>query len=241
MAASFTSLEEEIIACTRCPRLIEHSLLAAETKRRAYVDQDYWGKPVPGFGDPEARLLVIGLAPAAHGGNRTGRTFTGNGSADWLMEALYEYGFSNQPSSTHRNDGLTLHGAYVANTARCAPPANRPTAEELRNCQPFLERELDLLTKLRVVVVLGQVAFNAYWRVAAERRSRPRKNDHGEARQPLARRPKFAHNALYDLDPDEPALLVSYHPSRQNTQTGRLTKRMFHDVFATARSLTDGS
>lgn len=228
-AGSLAVLSDEIVACTRCPRLIEHCRHTAETKRRAYAHWDYWGKPLPGVGDPAAKLLIVGLAPAAHGGNRTGRMFTGNGSAEWLIEALHEYGFANQPTSLHRHDGLQLRGAFITAAARCAPPANRPTAEELRNCQPFLERELQLLTNVRVVLVLGQIAFNAYWRVLRERIG----PDAG------GKRPPFAHGARYEFGFGSPTLLVSYHPSRQNTQTGRLTKHMFHEVVAAARSIVD--
>ena len=192
-----------------------------------YAHWDYWGKPLPGFGDPEARLLVVGLAPAAHGGNRTGRMFTGDSSADWLIEALYTHGFANQPTSTHRDDGLELHGAYITAAARCAPPNNRPTAEELDSCRPYLRRELELLTHVRVVVVLGRIGFEAYWRAMREL---------GRI-GPGVRRPPFAHGARFAWDPREPILLMSYHPSRQNTQTGRLTRLMFHGVFSEARKI----
>lgn len=223
------TLADEIIACTRCPRLIAHCRDIAAKKRRMYADWVYWGKPVPGFGDPEAQLLIVGLAPAAHGGNRTGRMFTGDSSADWLIEALYEYGFANQPTSTHRDDGLELHGAYMTAPARCAPPQNRPTAEELRNCHPFLQREMELLTNVKVVIVLGRIGFEAFWRALREL---------GRV-APDVKRPAFAHGARFEWDAAQPTLLMSYHPSRQNTQTGRLTKAMFHSVFATARALVD--
>lgn len=228
-AEAMARLAADVVGCTRCPRLIEHSRRTAEVKRRAYADWDYWGKPLAGFGDPDARLLVVGMAPAAHGGNRTGRVFTGNGSADWVVTALHAFGFANQGKSIHKDDGLRLTGAYMANAARCAPPANRPTADELRNCQPFLERELQLLANLRVVIVLGQIAFNAFWNVIATRYA-------GK----VGKRPKFGHNLRYDLPDGGPTLLVSYHPSRQNTQTGRLTKAMFHDVFALGHSIING-
>lgn len=226
-ARALQSLAREIVACSRCPRLIAHCRDIAARKRRAYADWEYWGKPLPGFGDPQARLLIIGLAPAAHGGNRTGRMFTGDASADWLVEALHAYGFANQPRSVSRDDGLQLRDAYVTAAVRCAPPANRPTAAELRNCQPFLERELDLLQHVRVVVVLGRIAYDAYWRVMrAKKRVAPG-----------VKRPPFAHGAQCRLGPDTPVLIMSYHPSRQNTQTGRLTRVMFHQVFAAARAL----
>lgn len=226
---ALSRLSDDIVACTRCPRLIEHCGNMAATKRRAYADWDYWGKPLPGVGDPAAKLLVVGLAPAAHGGNRTGRMFTGDSSADWLMEALHAYGFANQPTSIHRDDGLQLSEAFITAAARCAPPANKPTAEELRNCQPFLARELGLLDDVRVVLVLGKIAFDVYWRVLREL---------GRV-EPGTKQPKFAHGARFDWHPKEPTLLVSYHPSRQNTQTGRLTKDMFHKVFADARAIID--
>lgn len=199
----------------------------AATKRRMYADWDYWGKPLPGFGDPEARLLVVGLAPAAHGGNRTGRMFTGDSSADWLMEALHAHGFANQPTSTHRDDGLKLHGAYITAAARCAPPDNRPTTEELANCRPYLRRELELLRNVRVVIVLGRIAYEAFWQAMKEL---------GRIGRDV-KRPDFAHGAVFAWDPAQPTLVMSYHPSRQNTQTGRLTRDMFHSVFAMARKL----
>src|SRR5690606_903894 len=220
-------LAEELVACTRCPRLIAYCREIAATKRRMYADWDYWGKPLPGFGDPEARLLVVGLAPAAHGGNRTRRMFTGDSSADWLMEALHAHGFANQPTSTHRDDGLKLHGAYITAAARCAPPDNRPTTEELANCRPYLRRELELLRNVRVVIVLGRIAYEAFWQAMKEL---------GRIGRDV-KRPDFAHGAVFAWDPAEPTLVMSYHPSRQNTQTGRLTRDMFHSVFAMARKL----
>jgi uracil-DNA glycosylase family 4 len=196
----------------------------ARTKRRAFRDWAYWGKPVPGFGDPTARLLVVGLAPAAHGGNRTGRMFTGDRSGDWLYGALCRFGFANQPTSVHRDDGLQLRDAYVTAAARCAPPANKLTREELGACQPFLERELHLLRQVRVVVALGRVAFDAYLAVRrVSGRSLPNP------------RPHFAHAAVRQLD--DVTLISSYHPSQRNTQTGMLTQPMFDRVFATARAL----
>lgn len=230
-ASALQKLTDDIIHCTRCPRLIEYCQEIAEKKRRMYMDWDYWGKPVPGFGDPDAQLLIVGLAPAAHGGNRTGRMFTGDSSADWLIEALHEYGFANQPTSTHRDDGLELLGAYITASAHCAPPQNRPTAEELHNCRPFLHRELQILQGVQVVIVLGRIGFDAFWRAMQEL---------GRI-SPDVKRPAFAHGARFQWDDAEPTLLMSYHPSRQNTQTGRLTKAMFHSVFAAARELIDGS
>jgi uracil-DNA glycosylase family 4 len=197
-------------------------------KRRAFRDWEYWGKPVPGFGVAAARLLVIGLAPAAHGGNRTGRIFTGDRSGDWLYAALHRFGFANQPASTHRGDGLALIGTYVTAAARCAPPDNKPTPEEFDACRPYLERELQLQTRVRVVVALGRVAFDAYLRT---RRA---------AGQPVPHpRPRFAHAACHDLG--NLTLIGSYHPSQRNTQTGFLTHAMFDRVFATARRIIDGA
>lgn len=226
-AHALSRLAQEITTCTRCPRLLAYIQNVAATKRRMYMNCEYWGKPLPGLGDPKARLLIVGLAPAAHGGNRTGRMFTGDSSANWLIEALHAHGFANQPTSTHRDDGLELRGAYITAAARCAPPQNRPTAEELRNCQPFLQREIELLTDVRVVIVLGHIGFEAYWRAMQTLGRIP----------PGLRRPAFAHGGRFVWAPDQPTLLMSYHPSRQNTQTGRLTWAMFDAVFATAREL----
>lgn len=239
----FAELNNDIVQCTQCPRLIEHCRHVAKTKRRAYADWDYWGKPVPGFGDAKAKLLVVALAPAAHGGNRTGRMFTGGGSASLIISALHKYGFANQSTSQHRDDDLQLHRAYMANVVRCAPPANRPTAKELQTCQPYFERELALLTDLRVVLVLGHIAFNAYRRVllntyrAAANSSAD--SDRAEQMVKKVRGLKFRHGAEYELEPDEPRLIVSYHPSRQNTQTGRLTEAMFYEVIERCRTRVD--
>jgi len=222
-------LAQEVIACQACPRLREHCLRVAATRRRAYQDQVYWGRPVPGFGDPDARLLIIGLAPAAHGANRTGRMFTGDASGEWLAEALYRYGFANQPTSTHRGDGFQLKGAYITAVCRCAPPENKPTRAEMEACRPFLARELAILDRVEVVLVLGRIAFDTYTGLLKEQGR-------------LTNRPAFEHGAVVSL-PDGPPhhLVVSYHPSRQNTQTGRLTRPMWHRVFALARELVDGS
>lgn len=223
------ALAQEVAACEACPRLREHCRQVAATRRRAYRDQVYWGRPVPGFGDPDARLLIIGLAPAAHGANRTGRMFTGDASGDWLAEALHRYGFANQPVSTHRDDGFRLQGAYVTAVARCAPPANKPTRQEILTCRPFLERELALLNRVEVVLVLGRIAFETYTQLLKE-----------EGR--LGSPPTFEHGAVIPLPGGPPHhLVVSYHPSRQNTQTGRLTRVMWHRVFAQARELLDGA
>ncbi|MCX6608118.1 MAG: uracil-DNA glycosylase [Acidobacteria bacterium] len=212
---SLRSLAASIVACNQCPRLREHCANVAVVKRRAYQAETYWGRPVPGFGDPAARLLILGLAPGAHGANRTGRVFTGDRSGDFLFRALHETGFANQPTSTHRDDGLALKDAWISASVRCAPPDNKPDPTEIRTCQPFLEREIKLLKNLQGVVVLGRLAFDVYSRIA--------------------KLPKldFGHNLLHS-EP-KPWLLCSYHPSQQNTSTGRLTREMLHDVFALAQ------
>ena len=221
------TLQQQILRCTECPRLVEYRAHVAREKRRQYRAWDYWGKPLPSFGDPQARLLIIGLAPAAHGGNRTGRMFTGDQSGDWVYRTLHRFGFANQPTSQHRNDGLTLHDVYITAAARCVPPDNKPSGAELAACRPYLRRELQLLCRVRVVVPLGKIAFEAY--VAARR----------ELALPLPdRRPHFAHAAVTSM-PDGVVLVASYHPSRQNTQTGRLTQLMFDTVFARARQELD--
>jgi uracil-DNA glycosylase family 4 len=229
VSQQFEILKREVIACERCPRLREYCARVAAERRRAYRDWDYWGRPVPPFGDPEARLLVIGLAPAAHGGNRTGRVFTGDRSGDFLFRALYETGFASQPESVSRDDGMQLTGAYISAAVRCAPPDNKPTPEEFRNCRPYLERELDLLSHLRVVVALGKLAFDAYLGIL---------RDQGVIRTRSAF--VFAHDREHFIAPGLPILISSYHPSQQNTSTGRLTAKMLHDVFARARNLCDG-
>jgi uracil-DNA glycosylase family 4 len=223
-------LTREVIACERCPRLREYCMRVAETKRRAYLNWDYWGKPVPGFGDPHARLLIVGLAPAAHGGNRTGRVFTGDRSGDYLYRALYETGFASQPESVSRDDGMQLSGVYIAAAVRCAPPDNKPNPEEFRNCREYLEREIDLLKELRVVVALGKIAFDAYLGILRDR---------GVIRSRAAF--VFGHDREHHIAADSPVLISSYHPSQQNTSTGKLTAEMLHAVFARARRLVDGS
>lgn len=219
-------LSNEIVECERCPRLVEYRHRVAETKRRAYLDWDYWGKPVPPFGDPDARLLVIGLAPAAHGGNRTGRMFTGDRSGDFLYRALYESGFASQPESRARGDRQKLTGAYITAAVRCAPPDNKPLPEEFHNCRPYLERELDLLKNLRVVVALGKLAFDAYLTILRDR---------GVIRSRAAF--SFGHGREHSIAPGQPVLLASYHPSQQNTSTGKLTAEMLGDVFQRARAI----
>lgn len=219
-------LRTEIENCCLCPRLREHCERVAAVKRRAYRDWDYWGKPVPAFGDPRARVLILGLAPAAHGANRTGRMFTGDRSGDWLYRALYQTGFASQPSSISRNDGLTLRDLYITAAARCAPPDNKPSLDELRTCRRYLERELDLLPNLKVVVALGKIAFDHYLEVLKRRGA-------------ISSRAAFAfgHNRRFTTAPGLPVLLSSYHPSQQNTSTGKLTEKMLLDVFRQARRL----
>jgi uracil-DNA glycosylase len=224
----FEILNREVIACERCPRLREYCTRVAEIKRRAYRDWDYWGKPVPGFGDPEAQLLLIGLAPAAHGGNRTGRVFTGDRSGDFLFRALYETGFASQPESVSRTDGMHLTGVYIAAAVRCAPPDNKPNPDEFRSCRPYLERELDLLKSLRAVVVLGRIAFDTYLGIL---------RDQGVIRSRAAY--SFGHDREHSIE-NSPVLISSYHPSQQNTSTGKLTAPMLRAVFERARNLTRG-
>jgi uracil-DNA glycosylase family 4 len=218
-------LNEQIIDCHRCPRLVTHRELVAKTKRRAFRDWDYWGKPVPGFGDPDARLLVIGLAPAAHGGNRTGRAFTGDRSGDYLYRALYRTGFASQAHSVSRDDGLELRGAYISAAVRCAPPDNKPTPQEMQSCLGYLESELNLLG-IRVVVALGRIAFDTYLSILSDRGV-------------ISRRSLFlfGHGLEYGLGSGQPVLLSSYHPSQQNTSTGKLTDEMLLRVFERARAL----
>ncbi len=219
---SLKVLNQTIADCTSCSRLVGYRQAVARTKRRQYMDCTYWGRPVPGFGDPEARLYVVGLAPAAHGGNRTGRIFTGDRSGDWLYEALHRYGFANQASSTHRDDGLALTDCYIGASVRCAPPDNKPLPDEFERCRRFLREEVALLTRKQVVVALGKIAFDQYLKVCQLE---------GIAIPSPA--PKFGHGVSYRLACG--LLLASYHPSQQNTFTGKLTRPMFHAVFAEAR------
>ncbi|MEX2193657.1 MAG: uracil-DNA glycosylase [Thermoleophilaceae bacterium] len=211
-------LKAEVVRCRRCPRLVEWRERVAREKRAAYRDEEYWGRPAPGFGDPAARVYVLGLAPAAHGANRTGRVFTGDRSGDWLFASMHRTGFANQPASVSRDDGLRLDGAFVAAAVRCAPPANRPLPAERDNCLPYAAAELDLL-RPRVVVCLGGFAWDAACRLLA-----------------LRPRPRFGHGAEQPV-PDGPVLLGTYHPSQQNTFTGRLTEAMMDAVFTRAREL----
>ena len=212
-------LNEEIIQCRKCTRLVEWREEVARVKRRAYIDQEYWGKPVPGFGDPNARIVSVGLAPGAHGSNRTGRNFTGDASGGFLYPALYRAGFANQPTATHRGDGLALKDLYLTASGRCAPPANKPTPGELDNCQPFLEQELEILMP-QVIVCLGLIAFARVMRIYS-------------IRNPAW---KFGHGALYQME-NGTYVLCSYHPSQQNTQTGKLTPAMFDEIWTKAKRL----
>ena len=213
-------LNKEIIGCTRCPRLVEYRADVARVKRRAYLDWDYWGKPVPGFGDPNAQLLLIGLAPGAHGANRTGRMFTGDRSGDFLYKALHAAGFASQPHSIHRGDGLTLTNAYIGAAVRCAPPDNKPTPDEIRNCLPYLEREIALLRNLKVVLVLGRLALDAYLTILKSR---------GKIQSRSAF--IFGHDREHRTGPNQPVLICSYHPSQQNTSTAKLTQEMLRSVL----------
>lgn len=224
---TIAAVSRSVVACERCSRLRSYCAMVARVKRRAYREQGYWGRPIPGFGDPRARLLVVGLAPAAHGANRTGRMFTGDSSGDWLYAALHAQGFASQPASVSRNDGLKLTDCYITAAGRCAPPDNKPTLQELANCRPYLTAEVALLKHAKVVLVLGRIAHEAYLHAGG-----------WWERLPARERPRFAHGAETPLA-DGRVLLASYHPSRQNTQTGKLTREMWQRVFAKARFLVD--
>jgi uracil-DNA glycosylase len=228
-AADIASLQEAIIACTRCPRLVAWREQVAREKVRRFADEEYWGRPVPSLGEAGARLLIVGLAPAAHGGNRTGRVFTGDRSGDWLYRAMYRAGFANQPTSTHCGDGLELRDCYITAVIHCAPPANKPLPEEVANCRPYLMAELELLRQVRVVVALGRMAFDA----AIAAIGLP-PNDAAK-RSP---RPPFKHGAEVRLAGGK-RLIASFHPSQQNTFTGKLTEPMLDAIFARARELLD--
>ena len=221
MSTQLEQLNKEIIACRKCPRLVEWREEVARVKRKAYQDHEYWGKPVPGFGDPKTRVLVVGLAPGAHGSNRTGRQFTGDASGNFLFPALYRAGFANQPSGESRSDGLILKNMYITASGRCAPPANKPSPEELSNCQPYLEREIAIL-KPKVIVCLGRIAFERILKIYSARNSKW----------------KFGHSAAYQLE-NGVWVLCSYHPSQQNTLTGKLTEKMFDDIWKKAKKLTE--
>ncbi|MFH1765636.1 MAG: uracil-DNA glycosylase [Gemmatimonadota bacterium] len=222
MGSRIEEIKTRVISCRRCPRLVAWREEVALKKRAAYSGEDYWGRPVPGFGDPAARLLVIGLAPGAHGANRTGRMFTGDRSGDWLYRALHRAGFANQPESVGRADPLTLRGCFITAAVRCAPPANKPTPAERDSCQAFLEDELDALTRVRVMVALGKFAFDQVWRILKGR---------GESLP--SPRPRFSHGLEVVVRPSL-ILIASFHPSQQNTFTGKLTEEMFDRVWARA-------
>ena len=221
MLSQLEKLNKEIIACRKCPRLVEWREEVARVKRKAYKDQEYWGKPVPGFGDSQARVLVVGLAPGAHGSNRTGRNFTGDASGGFLYPALHRAGFANQALAESRSDGLILKDLYITSSGRCAPPDNKPSPEELNTCQPYLERELVIL-KPKVIVCLGRIAFERILRIYSVKNSTW----------------KFGHGATYQLE-NGTWVLCSYHPSQQNTLTGKLTVKMFDDIWKKAKSLVE--
>ena len=225
--AWLVQLNAEIIACRKCPRLVTYREQIAREKRRAYLAWDYWGKPVPGFGDANARVLIMGLAPGAHGSNRTGRPFTGDASGNFLYPVLYETGFANQPTATDRNDGLKLRDLYITAAARCAPPDNKPLPEELANCSVYLDREMHGLKKVKVIVALGKIGFDAYLNYL-------KRQGLVTSRAAFV----FAHGAEYKL-PDGKTLLASYHPSNQNTQTRKLTRAMFLTIFKRAARIAD--
>lgn len=219
-------LEGTIVACRKCPRLVAWREEVARVRRRAFQDFEYWGKPVPGLGDYRARVLIVGLAPAAHGANRTGRMFTGDSSGRFLFSALHQAAFANQPTAIHRGDGLELKDIFITAVCRCAPPGNRPTRAEMDNCLPYMAREMELLNRLEGIVALGRIAFDNTLRLYRQ---------NGNSIPAL----EFAHGAVYQLGEGLPWLVVSYHPSRQNTQTGRLTEGMFTDIWIQVRRLLD--
>jgi uracil-DNA glycosylase len=226
-ALALQSLNARIITCERCPRLRQHCCSIAEIKRRAYFAWDYWGLPVPSFGDPRARVMLLGMAPGAHGSNRTGRPFTGDGSGEFLFPTLFDAGFASQPNATSRDDGMRLHDAWITSVARCAPPDNKPLPEELRNCAPYLDEEIAALTRLRVIVCLGKIAFDGL-------ATHLIRTGQIERRTGLV----FGHGAEYAI-PGGRFALASYHPSLQNTNTGKLTRAMFLGIFQRARELAD--
>ncbi len=225
MPSALAILNKQIIQCTKCPRLVAYREQVGREKRRAYRDHDYWARPVPGFGDPKARVLILGLAPGAHGSNRTGRPFTGDRSGEFMYPILYKVGFASQPNATDRNDGLKLLDCYITAAVRCAPPDNKPLPSELANCASYLDREVAILKGLRVVVALGKIAFDAYLNDL-------RRNGIIASRAGYV----FGHAAEYHM-PDGITLLASYHPSNQNTATGKLTAEMFEDVFRRAQEI----
>ncbi len=225
MASALAVLNREVIACTRCPRLVEYREQIGREKRRAYREHEYWAKPVPGFGDPKARVMILGLAPGAHGSNRTGRPFTGDASGKFMYPILYKAGFASQPNAEHRDDGLKLIDCYITAAVRCAPPDNKPLPSELMNCSEYLDREFEILRNLKVVVALGKIAFDAY--LSHLRRGGVMTKRAGYV---------FGHGAKYPIQ-NGLTLLASYHPSNQNTATGKLTAAMFEDVFRAAKRI----
>ncbi len=225
MDSAIADVSRIIIACTRCPRLRAYCRRVAREKKREFQDWTYWGKPVPGFGDARARLLIVGLAPAAHGANRTGRMFTGDSSGTWLYAALHRYGFASQPQAVARDDGLVLTDCYISAAVRCAPPVNKPSRRELERCRPYLAAEVRLLSRVRVVVTLGRIAHDSWLKATG-----------WWERLPPRQRPRFAHGAAATL-PDDTVVIASYHPSRQNTNTGKLTRAMWYAVFRQARRI----
>jgi len=219
-------LQSKVVICRKCPRLVAYLQEVPKHKPKRYRDWDYWSKPLPSFGDPKARLLIVGLAPAANGGNRTGRMFTGDRSGEWLFNALHRFGFANQPNSSRRDDGFALHDCYITATIRCAPPGNKPLPEEIENCRPYFLKELDLLDKVKIIVPLGQIAFTQTLKSLRLK---------GYEIPSLS----FGHGKIYSLrTPNSKlqTLITTYHPSQQNTQTGKLTKPMFHKVFEMVRT-----
>lgn len=229
MSSLLSCFNQEVVACGRCPRLVAYREQIAREKRRAYRDCEYWGKPVPGFGDPQARVLILGLAPGAHGSNRTGRPFTGDSSGNFMYPVLHRTGFASQPGATSRDDGLRLTNAYITAAVRCAPPQNKPLPSEIANCAEFLDREIGLLKNVRVVVALGRIGFEAYLNHLKRQGALKSKKEF-----------VFGHGAQYEL-PDGRVLLASYHPSNQNTQTGKLTREMFTEIFRRAARLAGAS
>lgn len=226
--STWNQLNHEIIACRKCARLVKYRERIAKEKRRAYRDWEYWGRPVPGFGDLNARVILVGLAPGAHGSNRTGRMFTGDASGEFLYAALHRAGFANQPTALRADDGLQLRDVFITAVCRCAPPDNKPTLQEQANCLPYLARELELLKNARVVVALGRIGMDGYLRLLREQGHE-------------IPRVKFSHGAMYTLGAGLPTLICSYHPSRQNTQTGRLTVAMFDDIFRAVKGGLDSN
>ena len=229
MPSPLTILNHEVVACTKCPRLVVYREQIGREKRRAYLNHDYWARPVPGFGDSKARVLVLGLAPGAHGSNRTGRPFTGDASGKFMYPILHKAGFASQPNAEHRDDGLKLNGCYITAAVRCAPPDNKPLPSELASCSAYLDREIAILRNVKVVVALGKIAFDAY--LAHAKRTGLLVSKTGLV---------FGHARHYAM-PNGVTLLASYHPSNQNTATGKLTAAMFEDVFRVAKKIADGA